>query len=378
MAYVVPTLRDLMQKARNGFRRHMKGTDASIWPNNIYPTAKVIAGSSAEVMGYADYIARGRFAHLAPDIESLALHGEEFGIPQKPAEPASGKVTLSSDGQISVDAGAILRRTDGREFSVVAGGALVSAGDLDLDVVSVLDGQASNTLAGAELVDFSGVTSGTGVSYSFVVSGDGISLGADVESIESWRARILFRKRNPPHGGSASDYVLWASSISGVSVFGDRPDVYVERLYAGPGTVRVFPLMYDLYEDGVPSVADVARVRNYIETVQPSGAKVVIAAPVRKFVNISISGLEPNTTSVREAVMAELRDTFRRRARVAGIDKEIDGMEYLARPAGFSRSWIWQAIANATGEDRHVLLFPDADIELAPGELPVLGEVTFV
>ena len=46
---------------------------------------------------------------------------------------------------------------------------------------------------------------------------NGIGGGADVESDEDLRARVLFRKRNPPHSGSKSDYIAWALEVPGVT-----------------------------------------------------------------------------------------------------------------------------------------------------------------
>jgi uncharacterized phage protein gp47/JayE len=170
---------------------------------------------------------------------------------------------------------------------------------------------------------------------------------------------------------------MWAGQVAGVSFYLDRPTVYVERLWQGPGTVRVFPLMFDLYANGIPQAADVQRVQDYIETVRPSGAKVTVAAAIAVPVNIIITGLSPNTAAVQDAIVAELTDMFRRLSRVAGVDVQLGSMPYLAYPTSFSRSWIWQAIANATGEERHVVASPTADIVLLPGQMATLGSVTF-
>ena len=170
---------------------------------------------------------------------------------------------------------------------------------------------------------------------------------------------------------------LEEAAQSGVAFYPDRPTVYVERLWAGPGTVRVFPLMLDLYDDGIPQDADILRVQDYIETVRPAGAVVAVAKPNAIPVNITIANLTPDTTDVEAAVQAELYDMFRRKSRVAGIDLQLSGMPYLAYPTTFSRSWIWQAIANATGEESHVLTAPLADIPLNPGDMATLGTISF-
>lgn len=373
-----PTLKRLLEQTRSAFRANLKGSDAWVWPNNVYASAKVIAGSQFEAHGHAAYIEKQIFAYRCPDIESLRRHGTEFNIPQKPAAPARGNVVFTATTDLAVDTSARLRREDGIEFLVEAGGVLATSGTLQVPVLSARDGKVTNTAGGTPLQIISGVTSSGATPPTVVVHADGISLGADIEDIESYRQRILFRKRNPPHGGAPADYVMWAGEVGGVSFDADRPTVYVERLWAGNGSVRVFPLMFDLYEDGVPSPADVIRVGDHLALVQPAGANVTVAAPVRKYVNVSISGMVPNTPDVQDAVVVELKDAFRRLSRPAGTDAQFGSMPYLASPFSFSLSWIWQAVANATGEQRHKIIVPDADVDLVAGEMAVLGTVTFL
>jgi uncharacterized phage protein gp47/JayE len=68
---------------------------------------------------------------------------------------------------------------------------------------------------------------------------------------------------------------------------------------------------------------------------------------------------------------------FRRSARVARIADPVAAQPYRATPFVLSRSWIWQAVANATGEQAHEIVAPVADLVLSPGQLPILGAVTF-
>jgi len=373
--FAIPSLKDLVERARQSFRVNLPGSDAWIWPNNINPTAKVFAGLVHEVFGFADYIQKQKFA-LTADSEHLDLHGEEFGLARKPRAPAQGYVDIAVSAAVTLDVAAVFRRADGVEYVSTSDGSTTGAGTLSVLVTAVTDGKNTNAVAGTPLEIVSGLN-GDDVATAQVAS-SAIVAGFDDEDDESFRARILFRKRNPPHGGSAADYVLWAGEVAGVSVTGARPDVFVERVWSGPGTVRVFPLMFDLYADGIPRPADIERVKDYIETVRPAGAMVTVQAPQAVPINITISGLQPNTTAVQEAVLAELRAAFRRNARVAGSDQEIGNMEYLAKPTTFSRSWIWQAVANATGEQRHAITAPAADVVLISGQMATLGSVTFI
>ena len=121
--FALPTLGDLMQMARNSFRANLKGSDASVWPNNVYATAKVLAGMVFEVFGFASYISEQKFACTAPDIESLRLHGEEFGIPQNPARPASGNVIITAADAIAVAVNTVFQRADGISYAATAGGS---------------------------------------------------------------------------------------------------------------------------------------------------------------------------------------------------------------------------------------------------------------
>jgi uncharacterized phage protein gp47/JayE len=364
--FQIPSLVDLVARARRSFRAHLPGSDAWLWPNNINPTAKVIAGMTHEAFGFIDYTARQKFA-LTADSENLDLHGEELGLARRPAQPARGAVRISAQGALTVAPGAVFRRADGQDYRALVAGQRLSAGDLDIDVVAMSDGKATSAIAGTPLEIVSGVT---GAALAEVAP-SGIAGGADIEDDESFRARILFRKRYPPHGGSAADYVMWAQAVSGVT------RVFVERLWQGPGTVRVFVLMDDLYEHGLAPEAEIARVRDHIETLRPSGAIVTVSAPAAHPVDIEIAGLSPDTSAMRATVVAELRGMFRRLSRVAGSDQPHGGMPFLATPETFSRSWIWQAVANAAGETRHEIASPAGDVGISAGAIATLGSVTF-
>ena len=154
--------------------------------------------------------------------------------------------------------------------------------------------------------------------------------------------------------------------------------VFVERLWNGPGTVRVFPLMDDLYANGIAPPGEIDRVAEFIESVRPAGAIVTVTAPSPLVVAVQIGGLTPDTTDVRNAVVAELTAAFRRHSRVSGNDTVHGGMPFLATPAVFSRSWIWQAVANACGEQSHSINAPAVDQVLSSGQIAVLGTVSFV
>lgn len=375
MSWPLPKLSDLTTRTRNAFRAYLPGSDAWIWPNNINPSAKVFGGLVYEIFGFADYIFKQRFA-ITADSENLELHAAEYGLARRPAAPAGNYVTFTARTALSVDVAAVLQRADGVQYIATSPASLAGPGTLAVPVVAAADGKLGNALGGTPLAVVSGVTGDADV----VVASDGIVGGADIEpdgepyttDLGTLRGRILFRKRNPPHGGNAADYVQWASQVSGVT------RVYVERRWNGAGTVRVFPLMDDLYADGVPGPADIARVAQYVIPFEPSGAIVSYQAPSRMRIDVSITGLKPATSAIKEAVLSELRATFRRLSAVAGSDVPHPAMPYLAVPTSFARQWVWQSVANAAGEYRAAVASPAADVPLLPGQFPVLGTVSFL
>jgi uncharacterized phage protein gp47/JayE len=362
----IPTLGELVDQVRSAFRSELPGSDAWLEPNNVTVTAKVLGGELSQIHGRLDYIARQKFA-LTADSENLDRHAQEIGLARLPASTADGVVVFATTAATAVVDGAIVQRADGVTYRITRAGTIGGTGTLALPAEAVSAGRAGNAVANAALTLVSGVT-GTATA---AVGAAGFTGGADVEDDEALRARVLFRKRNPPHGGSAADYVLWAGAVPGVS------RVFVERLWNGPGTVRIFPLADDTNSSGIPSAQLVADVAAALEGLRPAGASVTVQAPTAYPIAVEISGLLPSTVAVREAVLAELRDAVRRESRVAGSDQPVSALPFLATPAVFSRSWLWQAVANAAGESRHVLTAPGADITIPAGSIATLGTVSF-
>lgn len=357
MAFAIPDIKAMVQRARNAFRAETPGTDAWVWPNNIYVSAKVIGGAVWEVFGRLKWMDRQRFALTATGYE-LDRHGLDYGIGRKAASYAQGNVVVTvTTFPFTVPAGTTFTRTDGVTFtstrSVDVGQYTLAA---TVPVVADSSGKGGNTVYGTPLT-----TSLANVS-AVNVDDVGLGQGADQETDDQLRVRILARKRYPPRGGSATDYEQWALSLPGVT------RAFVKSNAFGRGTVGVWFLMDDTYVAGIPQQADVEAVQSYIDSVAPVTANVFAQAPIADCVDIVISGMVPDTQAVREAVAAELQSLFRRTA-------------VVSTPGGLFtlyQSQVWQAISNATGEDHHKLVAPASDVDFAPGTMACLRSVTFL
>lgn len=363
--FAIPDLRALATRAVAAFRAHLPGVDALLPGNNVGPTAKVIAGEMWGLFGRLAWVMRQAFP-LTAEGEWLDRHADQYGMARRPAAPGAGRVALAISSIANVAAGAVFTRADGARFSAVQAATLLSSGEIDVQSLDV--GALSNTEAGVALTIVSGVTSGGAVAA--VAGTGGIVGGSDIESDDDLRERLLFRLRFTPAGGAPADYVRWAMEVPGVT------EVYVERWWDGPGTVRIFPVFGDIRPGGIPNAGDIAAIVAHLEPLQPAGAAVTVTAPVAHPIAVTIGGLTPNTVEVQSAVMTSLREMVAARRRVGGADPGIAGLDFMATSETFSRSWLWQAVAEATGETRHWIDAPATDVTLAVGELPTLGVVT--
>jgi uncharacterized phage protein gp47/JayE len=356
MAFFIDNVKDVVQRARNAFRAETPGTDAWVWPNNIYVSAKVIGGAVWEIFGKLKQMDRDRFAMTAVGY-ALERHGLEYNINRKPASYAQGNVVVVVPAYpFTIPAQTLIIRGDGAQYKTTTAKD-VSRYSLaaTVPVVAVLPGKAGNTVYGAPMT-----TSLDGVSAT-AVDDNGIGQGADTETDDQLRARILARKRYPPMGGAEYDYEEWGLRLPGVT------RVFPVGKAFGPGTVGVWFLMDDTYPSGIPQPSDVAAMQAYLDSVAPVTATVIAQAPVVDCIDITISGLSPDTQAVRESVGAELASMFR----------NMTSPGLPGNPFTLRQSWIWQAVGNATGENYHTVVAPATDLTFGVGVLPCLKSVTF-
>jgi len=149
-------------------------------------------------------------------------------------------------------------------------------------------------------------------------------------------------------------------------------------VWSGAGSVRVFPIFDDQFPNGIAPESSIDLVRTYIRAMAPAGAVVTIMPPLPFAINVSIAGLTPFTEDVKTAVLAELKLAIKRHGRVSGSATAHPSMDFLASSLIFSRSWLWQAVANSSGEEAHQITSPVSDIAIPAGYLPVLGTVSFI
>ena len=353
MSFQRPTLTELIERTKQDFESRLETTGSLLRRAVATVLARVVAGAAHLMHGHLEFIGEQVFPDTAEE-KYLQRWASIWGITRIPAAYAAGKTNRTgTDGSV-IPEGTRFRRSDGWEYESIAD-ATIASGTASVDVEAVTAGLDGNCDAAVTL---SLVTPIAGVNSSGEVDGDGITGGADEESVELWRARVLDRIRRPPMGGAAVDYEKWALEVPGVT----RVWVYPE--WMGPGTVGV-TFVRDGDGEGVeiiPDASEVEAVQDYIDALRPVTANVTVFAPTPDEVDYTIT-INPPTPAVKAAAEAELEDMHFR-------DGETGGTIPL--------SHMNEAISLAEGEIDHTIISPTDSYEADPGHLPILGTITWV
>jgi uncharacterized phage protein gp47/JayE len=363
--YSVRSLAELSQAARKYFTQSLDGAIASVWANTFTVLAKVLAliGQGLELR--RKWLVRQIFASTA-DRAWLIRHGFEYGLQPGAAAAAFGSGSGPAVPNLKIPAGLQYVRADGAVFNVIAAVAATGA-TVSLDLEADVAGEAGNTDAGTSLAlsDPDDAPAGTPLTLTVDAAADGTGLsgGLDEQDIEAFRAEVLYRKRNPPQGGSAADYTAWVLAAVPTAVA-----VFVDSFQNDSRSVWVQFTVSD-QPNGIPTAGQVAAAQAYVSDPirRPITARVFVSASVPLPVPVVISSLSPDTPDVRAAIDAEIAAVF--------LDRGAPGTP--STPFVLSASWIDEAISRATGEDSHDLVSPATDLTFTAGQLPVPGVTSY-
>jgi uncharacterized phage protein gp47/JayE len=268
-----------------------------------------------------------------------------------------------------IPAGSIISRTDGVQYSTNLDWQIGNSASLTF--TAVVPGVNGNSVTGIALTLSSpivGVTS-PGVGTSAITG------GANQETDDSLRGRMLAVYAAPPQGGAAHDYVNWALSVPGVS------RAWVLSQTTTPGSVLIF-IMLDQAESATngfavgstggatletrtaPATGDQLAVANYIFPLQPVTSLVIVSTPTANPISFSIQSLSPANTTTEANISAALADMFIR----------------LGAPLATNTLYpsdVNATIESASGVGRYTLLAPITPITTTDGFLPTLGSVVY-
>lgn len=360
MPFNKPTLQTIVDRIVADLQTRIPGSSTFLRNSVLKIVSTVFGGSVHLLYDYLEYMKDQLFVSTA-DTRYLETQGAEYGLFRSYGAKSTGTVTVTGVDGITI--------SSGTRFQSVLGVAYVSTADATIagGVASVaIDaeevGTAGDQNAGAVLTFISPVA---GVNTQATVDSGGLINGDDTETDDDFRSRILTRKRQPPSGGTETDYATWAREVSGVTRAWTFPQLY------GSGTIGV-AFVKDGDDPIVPSSAEREDVRDYIVghldpltgktigcpvTAEP-GLFIIALEPLAVNFNINVS---PYNATVVTSMQARLADLILERG---GPGQEI------------SISQIYEAITSATGEVKSVVVAPAADVVAAYYQVHVLGDVT--
>lgn len=349
MPYSRPTLQELINRT-NADAVARLGLEELLRRDDLQVLARVLAGASHAMHGHIAWLAEQVIFDTA-EAEYLERWASIWGIVRKSAAAASGNVTITGNNGLAIPAGTALVSASGISYTTTAD-ATISGGTATAAVLADVAGASGNAVAGDQL---NMTTPIAGVASQVVVAAGDLTGGADVETDDALRSRLIARIQQPPHGGASFDYVTWALEVAGVT----RAWVYPQELGLGTVTVR---FVRDDDASLIPDAAEVLAVQEYIDARRPVTADVTVVAPVAVPLDFSIA-VTPNTTVVKAAVEAELKDLIRR-------ESEPGGAILL--------SHIREAISIAAGESNYTMTSPSADVTRTVGQMTTMGTITWL
>lgn len=367
MTFARPTTKQLRERIGALMRTRFPGADVNLRQSPGRALVELIAASTDEDLSFLDWMV-GQLFPFSADTPYLERWAAAKGLARKAAAAGAGTVTLTGTPGFVAPSGAVLQTRAGLAVRLPAAVVLGDAGSVTAAATAVDGGAAGNLVSGTALTF---VETPAGFADSGVVAAT-FAGGADAESDADLRLRTLRVFAQPSFGGNRNDWENAALQVPGVTRIFSAPATPT------PGAVTLYPLFDALHENGIPAgtdafyrpttgigagAGDQLVVLESILSLRPICASVFVVALIPTPLDVRISGLQPDSATVRAAIAGEFTRMLFRRATPGGA---------------ISRSWIAEAVSRAAGEDSHDLDLPAGDTTIAAGHIAVPGDITYV
>lgn len=381
MPFKRKTLSELREENRQFMQAELKNVGALLRFGNLKVLADMDAGMAHLHYAYLDYIALQTNPFTATDEWLAGWMALKQTYRKAATASQSSSVEATGTSGARLPAGTVLNRSDGYQY-VTDSELIIGAGKKGTTTITAIlpdltddstgGGSNSNADAGTILTLDANV-SGVDNSLTLVDPATG---GADIEGVEDFRQRGLLAYQNPPQGGSDADYKKWALAVSGVT------RAWIKRRGMGVGSVVIYIMCdgndttnngFPTGTDGVSSLedwgvikatGDQGRVADYIYPLQADTAIIYVCSPIKKIVDLTISGIPDASSETIQAITDAINLLFFDNGNPDG-----SGKIYLSDVNG--------VLSQVEGSTGYVLESPTQNIVLDTGELPLLGEVNF-
>ena len=351
MAYPRPTLSDLRSRILGDMRAGL-GLQTIAAQSVLRALANAEAGAASALHAHLAWVSRQIHPGYC-DEDYLLRWASLYGVERLDATAAGGSVQVNGSVGAELLANTLLQgAANGVRYASSAAVTIGADGTATVAVVAQREGVDGNLALGQELLLVSPVS---GIS-SQALAASAMEGGADQESVEAWRARLVLKWTEKKRYGDATDYEYWALSA--------HPDVthaWVIDNALGLGTVMVRPFCNGL-TDRIPTQAVLDDVAAYIQDYKPQGVKVYVEPPIAHpiDIDIDITTAGDDTAANRSAIESGLRTAIK---------------TYTAEDATVQRSAFRAAIDAVTRDN--VLYSPSDNLYMGAGELATFGSITW-
>lgn len=315
----------------------------------------------AQTLTLSSLIRSGSTATAATVSAHLLATGQTVTISGASQAEYNGDVEIIVTGETT-----FVYAVGGTPATPATGSLILSATYASVPVTCTSYGADTSLDSGSTLA----VPTLTGVDATAIVAFGGL-VGADAETLEEYRQRVLAALGTDFGTFSAGEIEILAKTVTGVT------RVWVRKAMVDPpsgwpleGQVFV-AFMRDHDDDPYPSATAVDDVYDAIATVLPAHVApddLVVRSPTKETIDFAFSAISPDTPTMRAAITASLTQFF------------SEGVDYgVAIPEDDYRCAIRDTY-DPIGRQRLVsftLATLSGDISVGVYSLPALGNVTF-
>ena len=192
-----------------------------------------------------------------------------------------------------------------------------------------------------------------------------IESGADLESDESLRNRLVTRLRRPPQGGCPYDYIAWLKALPEVEQAWVLPRPNGER-----GLVRLTYLKKT--QNPIPNQEECNQVLEKILKICPATANIEVTPPEKVELNIVLHS-DPSDELTLEEIRNEIRYLLLKKAAPMGFLNN----DLKVESGVIHESDLHQAISSSPREISHGLIRVQGNIPEKSGQMVVFGSVGY-
>lgn len=254
----------------------------------------------------------------------------------------------------------LIYAVSGTPSTPATGTILLAFTSVSTSVESVEFGNAENQLFDTELTLESPITD---VDNTVRVDFGELGNGADIETDENIRLRLLNRIQNPIAHFNVAEIESVVLAIGGVT------RVWVQEITPDVGQVTIY-FMRDNDVDPIPSSSEVATVKAAVDEIKPANTDTldaIVQAPTPVITNYIFSAISPDTPAMKTAIQASLEQFYAER-----VEVDITIVEEAYNAGIFNTIDV-----NGIDLSSFTLSSPSGDITIVAAEIGKLGDITY-